>query len=471
MTGSVALLGLLLSHSIGSWGLPPPVVPRGDLDVLESRLEATLVENRVRRCERPVLRGAPVPGPAAHDLALVATGGAALSACYDFLEEFAAVLFAPPDGRERQTGLVNRFVEVCRPLPPALTRAVSHEDACSPFLPGRRGLPELGRLLRGIAAARQLAALTVLSGDAAAGARRFLDLIRYCQDLVRGGVPLVLVMQTSSLLEEIVVNDLHQLLGRPEVRAADLDAIAAGLDGLLASEPAFPQSVAADTTWLAVEAGLPMLRPPGWEPAGGFSHGRRITAKDRAPDLFPWIPAAREGAVLFSAFMELDRRRRAACPPGATLPACFEGLRTLSSAQAASAGRPGWLRWLLVIGAPDVRAALRRELEARVLAMVDAPFEGYVVRFAGRAFHLAVARLLVEIHREIRRDGRCPGDGDLETERWRRVRADPVFGGLLAVARTGPVSYVITSRHGFGVVERGAALPRFELSVPQCEGR
>lgn len=471
MTGPLTLLALLLTHSVGSWGLPPAVVPDAELEILEAQLDETLAANRARRCPRAVLRGAPSPGPAAHDLALVAAGGAGLAECYDFLGEFAPVLFAPPDGSERQTGLVNRFTEICRPLPRAVARAVSHEDACSPFMPGRQGLPDIGVLLRGLAAARQLGALAVLSGDARAGVDRFVDVIRLCQDLVRGGVPLILAMRTTSILHEVVANDLSQLIARPELSTEDLARLAEALEGLVASEPSFPRCVAADTTWLAVEAGLPMLHPAGWEPPGGFSQGRQVTERDRSPDLFPLIPVDRERGIIFSAIMDLDRRRRAACPVGASPAQCAAGLQALTAARSAEEGRPSWLRWLLIIGSPEPRRALRRELQARMQARVYAPFERYAPLFAGRSFHLAVTRFLAEVHLELRRTGRCPDTSALAAERWRRVLGDPIFGGTLGTRRGGEVSYVVTTRGGFPG-EGGAARPlTFELSVPECKGR
>ncbi len=471
MTGSVTLLALLLSHTVASWGLPPAVVPHGDLEILEARLEETIAENRALRCPRPVLRGAPISGTGGHDLTLVVEGGVGLAACYSFLTDFGEVLFGPPDGSERQTGLVNRFTEVCSALPDAVARAVGHEDACSPYVPGRRGLPDLQLLMRAIAGARQLAALTVLAGKPGVGAARFLDVVRLCQDLVRGGVPLVLAMRTSAVLREVAMNDLVQLVARPEVLPEDLAAISEALALLIASEPSFPRIVAADTTWLSLEAGLPLLKPTDWEPPGGYSFGRTMTAAERSPDLLPWITASRERAVIFSAFMGLDQRRREACPLDASLPDCHGGFVAASLERDASDGTPRWKKWVRVLGAPSPLRALRALTEARVRAMVDAPFEGYVLEYASRSFHLAVVRFLVEIHLELRRTGRCPGADDLDATRWSDVLADPIFGGTLGTRRTGPVSFVVETRGRFEVQPGDPRPLDYVLSVPECEGR
>jgi len=469
MTGSVTLLALLLSHSVASWGLPPTVVPQADLEILEARLEETIAENRALRCPRPVLRGAPIPGGGGHDLTLLVEGGAGLAECYAFLGDFGEVLFGPPDGSERQTGLVNRFTELCHGLPGALGRAIGHEDACSPYVPGRRGLPDLQVLMLAIAGARQLAALTVLAGDPGVGARRFLDLIRLTQDLVRGGVPMVLAMRTSAVLREVTMNDLVQLVARPEVSPEDLAAMSEALGQLIASEPSFPRVIAADTTWLALEAGLPLLKPAGWEPPGGYSFGRQVTAAERSPKLVPWVPASRERAVIFSAFMALDRQRREACPLGASLPDCHAGLVALRQARDVSARTPSWIRWLRVLTSSSPRRGLRSLAEARVRGMVEVPFEGYVLEYASRSFQLAVVRFLVEVHRELRRTGRCPATEDLASKRWSTVMADPIFGGTLGTRRTGPGSFIVETGGRFEVQPGNSRPLGFVLSVPECE--
>ncbi|MFH1530997.1 MAG: hypothetical protein ABIK09_09730 [Pseudomonadota bacterium] len=471
MTGPVALL-VLLSNLVASWGLPPALVSRGDLDVLAARLDATIEENIARHCPRPVIGGAPIPGPAAHDIVLVAEGGAGLHDCYDFLAQYGAVLFGPPvDDGERQTGLVNQFTEICRSLPEALRSATSHADACSPYQPGRRGIPDLQVTMTALAAARRFGAMAVLGGQPAAAAQRFLDVLRFSQDLGRGGAPLVLTMFGTSVMREVIMNDLAQLIERPEVEVEDLEGIASALDQLILSEPSLPRIIAADTTWLAVEAGLPLIRGPGWAPPGGFSQGRRRTPTDDAPDLLPWIPQSRERGIIFSAFMELDRKRRAACPLNATLADCHAGLLALSEARQLMESTPSWIRWLRVALAPAPLAALRRELEERVQARVDAPFEGYVREYASRSFQMTILRFLVAVRLELRRSGRCPTSEDLEAPRWQEILRDPVFGGGLGATRRDPVSYVVESNGRFTTGTGGGTPLRLSASVPACEGR
>ena len=466
MTGAAVLLAVLASLAPASWVPLPQPVPRTELRVLEGLLDATLDANRSLRCPRPVLFGAPRAGPGAGDIALVVEGGAGLSDCYGFLREFGEVLFRAPDGGgEQQTGLVNRFTEVCRTLPEAVRRAVSHEDACSPYVPGCRGVPARQTFLVAVAGMRNLAGLTVLAGRPGDAAQRFLEVLRFAQDLERGGVPLVLSTLSTSVFNEVLLNDLVQLVTRPELRAEELQRIAAALEQLVATEPSFPRVIAADTTWLAMEAGLPMLRGPGWAPPGGFSNGRTLSPRDYAPDLLPWVPVAWEKGLIFAAFMDLDERRRRACPLRAGPGDCYRGLLAMGTARAAAESTPVWVRWVRILVARDPWIALRAFLVDRIEAMVDVPLAQVAVDHASRSFHLAAVRFLVEVQGERQRTGRCPTREEFSGARWARALRDPVFGGVLDARWSGSGTLVVETRGRFGTQRLRAQLP-----LPECEG-
>lgn len=432
MTRNVLLL-LLLLPSVALGGLPP-VISDSEIAALEVHLLAEIEDNRTRTCVRPVLRGRSAAGPADADIVSVVEGDEGLRECYEFIQQFEASVFGPPDAaNERQTGLMARFSKICASLPPAIERATAHDVACSPYLPGRRPLPGLRAPQRALRAARHLAALVVLSDRAGEAADRFLDIVRFAQDLGRGGGPMVMTMLATSTIREILSNDLPQLLARPELSDEDLVRIRRGLGQLIETEPSLQRSIAADTTLLAYEAGLPLLRGPGWAPPGGYSAGNPALPADYEPDLLPLITPGQERRFILAAIMELGRRHREACPESATLAECYLGLRAMTEALRVQRSVPGWLRVLRILAAPSPWGAWLRHLTELVQEMVSVPFETYVPGYAVRSFLLAALRLQVAVIQEARRTGRCPTAEDLATPEWRDRIRDPATGGALVL--------------------------------------
>jgi len=437
----------VLFPSVALGGLPP-VISDSEVAALEARLLAEIEDNRTRTCVRPVLRGRSAAGPADTDIVSVVEGDEGLRECYEFIQQFEASVFGPPDAaNERQTGLMARFSKVCASLPPAIERATAHADACSPYLPGRRPMPGLMGLQRTLRAARHLAALVVLSDRAGEAADRFLDLVRFAQDLGRGGGSMVMTMLATSMIREILSNDLPQLLARPELTDEDLVRIRRGLGQLIETEPSLQRSIAADTTWLAYEAGLPLLRGPGWAPPGGYSAGNQARPADYEPDLLPLVTPGQERRFILAAIMDLGRRHGEACPESATLAECYLGLRAMTEAMRGWRSVPGWLRALQTLAAPSPWEAWLRHLRELVQEMVSVPFESYVPGYAVRPFLLGALRLQVAVLREARRTGRCPTAEDLGTPAWRERIRDPGTGGAL-VLRVG---------EGGGIVVESAA--------------
>ncbi len=428
------LIALLPSVAVG--GLPP-LISDSEIAAIEARLLAEIEGNRTRTCVRPVLRGRSAAGLADTDIVGVVEGNDGLRECYDFIQQFDDVLFGPPDAaNERQTGLMARFSKVCASLPPAIERATAHDDACSPYLPGRRPMPGLRGTQRILRAARHLAALVVLSGRTGEAADRFLDIVRFAQDLGRGGAPLVMTMLATSVIREILSNDLPQLLARPELTDEDLARIRRGLGQLIETEPSLQRSIVADITWLAYEAGLPLLREPGWAPPGGYSVGNQTPPADYEPALLPLVTPGQERRFILAAIMDLGLRYSEACPEGATLAECYLGLRAMTEAVMVRRSIPGWLRILQTLIAPSPWEAWRRHLTELVQEMLSVSFETYVPGYTVRSFFLAALRLQVAVLQEARRTGRCPTAEDLATPAWHERIREPSVGGAFMI-RTG----------------------------------
>ncbi|MBM4370787.1 MAG: hypothetical protein FJ098_03990, partial [Deltaproteobacteria bacterium] len=398
---------------------------RGDVDALLARLEA----NRDRVCERPVLRGEPLEGPADDDLLAILEGRGALGPCRSFLLDHGDDLLGPPSsGGGGDTAPMGAFREACAALLPAVRQATQHRDACSPFLPGRRGLPDLRASLRILSAARHLAALEVLAGRTAEASERFLDLARLCQDLGRGGPPVVLLIMVSGVQRQILENDLAQILDRGDLEAGDLERLEGALAQLRRSEPSLGEAVAGDGQWLAAEAGLPLLMGPGWVPPGGFSFGHAGIPTD-PPDLVPLVPAKREPGLLLQAFLDLDRQRREACPAEALPSDCHRGLSELSERFRERQARPGWIRILAALGNRDpMNRGLGGYLAEVVQDRIAQPFEGYAARVVFHGFLLAATRLRAAVLLHRLRNGRCPALAELGSPAWADRLLDPAFG-------------------------------------------
>lgn len=458
-------------------GAEPRWVPDDELAAWRLEAETEADANRTRRCPRPPLRGAPLPGPADDDLAAFVEPPDDLAECVDTVEAVRTELQQlhhpvgePPHGLPRRVpgwwralddpappvDAARQVVRACSALPARLHRAVSHEDACSPYTPGRRRVPAL------LPPVRLAQALEVLARDALAADRPeqaadlALDALRLGQDLRRGPVSW-LVAIVSLVFTETAAGALEATLDRPTPLPAGLaDRVAAELEALAASEPHPSAWIDGDALRTALQELLPVLAESGWEPPGGRDVGRERPA----PLLVARGLAPRDQAAL--AWDGLRRIRdafRAACPPESPARTCVDGLLEAGRNLGAAARNPQDLALLEAelrdAGADERNVAALRERVAAMIAGAGAPLLARSTpRLLAAPLWLAELRLLAAFRRLADDTGTCPTLDAFAHPPLAAARLDPTTGGPLAVA-AGP--------------EPGVYLVRAELPLPRLE--
>ena len=280
---------------------------------LEAALLAELKAISPTSCVRDVLRGTPVPGPAAPDLLALSRGDEALAACFAlFRTKESDTLVREVLGRPLRAGEARRFIPEARPLDaplpetaragaeaarkacgtlqPRISRIVQHGDACTPFLPGQLNDPEEMGLMRASRVATVLARLEVSTGPARAAVERLLDVLRLSQDTTRGGTAMHMAL-IASFTAAHTYPTLELVLSHPDLGKADLTELARSLDVLSRSELAprahlRPDRIVSELMIMAPSA----LGKDYVIPGGGYRKAARRKTQDGGP------PAAEKAA-------------------------------------------------------------------------------------------------------------------------------------------------------------------------------
>src|SRR6185503_17655827 len=134
-----------------------------EVATLQADVEKRLDANAKRTCAVPILRGAPRPGPAADDIVPFMEPAGPLTSCFTKIAEAqkGAKLEELVAKRDAALGTIDR--ECGEQLATALANIAAHEDACSPYQPGRR--VETSQPLRPIFAAHVVALHADLLAD------------------------------------------------------------------------------------------------------------------------------------------------------------------------------------------------------------------------------------------------------------------------------------------------------------------
>ncbi|MBI2892253.1 MAG: hypothetical protein HYY06_01785 [Deltaproteobacteria bacterium] len=422
------------------------LVPEAEIAELKRSLMATMAENRTRVCKRPLLRGQALEGSADEDIRALIEPTGDLAACLeatraDGVREALAFPAAegaeePPIRTARPLGdpasLTPAIQEVdarCGMLPEAIGRAVGHEDACSPYLTGRRPepslLPYLG-VCRAVAArARHLGQ----EGQLAPALRLLFDALRLGQDLSRGG-PGLLIPMMSAAGGELLLPQAEVLLQSGALSAEDASSLASELDTLIANEVHWSEFLRGEYADMALYMVLPQLEPAGWVPPGGWPDGMGSpTGQDASGALRTksmGLPPRDEEALAWVALDETTRGKRAACPASATLQTCIAALARLTTETVARGTKLG----LPPLSRGPTKATRRQILD--ILEGIAAPADAkYARRYARRLARLAAMR----IHLEARRAATCPAEGDFGRTPLQELLSPAALGGTLGVVR------------------------------------
>ncbi|MBI5503008.1 MAG: hypothetical protein HY907_22375 [Deltaproteobacteria bacterium] len=452
----------------------------------EARIEALRDEfleqaaaNRTRVCRRPVLRGETLPGPADDDLlAIVADTGPA-AACRAAVYENGRVLVpltrfiadsvpagtprrSPPPARPLdqplgEFGEVFEMVEAaCAGLPEAIRRAVGHEDACNPYLPGRRAMPRMREQVNVARAAGLLARRSMREGRLEEAGRLLMDALRLGQDFGRGGSWIGPMISTVAI--RVLAGDVELLFNAPSAFPEGLAAsLQAELTALLSSEPHPSEYFADDCLQVVLQDLLPSLMPAGWTPPGGWDVDKgppnTVTGEGEASgdgegnDVAP--RDARALALL--ATRSVRERFLSACPRESTREACIDGI-------AAAVAALGDSFKTMVEGHELLEAALQpnpdgaalREQVVRLLVDATAiTAMEMLARFPRetqtRTFWLAALRLHAAFRAATDAAGSCPTLAAFDEEPLLSARGDAPVGRLLQVdAGEASETYVVT---------------------------
>jgi len=432
-----AFLFLLVLSPLAVAGQPAPVfrplITREEVAALEADLMAKVKENQERRCLRPVLRGKPLPGNADADIVAVAQGER-FTECFDAVRSDADALRSWLGLRSHDSGPPAAVVEACVGLPEAIGRAVRHEDACSPYLFGRRAVPALVSLLR---ASKALTMQVRVLADAGKGDEALalaLDSLLFFQDLARGpGAPLIAAMLGTAASRVVVEDGLRPVLSGASPALRVLERTALEIDALLASEPGFCDFLPYERYGMALQLFLPVLKGKGWGPPGGFDE--LGTPQDLPEGGAPFgSPKWNEVALSWLGLDRVHGQMAAACKEAKGPLGMAEAFEELAGELSDRAGRSNWRRMLLVLVSPDPVLAVR-EWIFDILGGIAVPaFGRYALKYRERTFLLQAVRIHVEILTMRLKTGKCPSQADLGSGLWTGFLADRTSGEPLQVS-------------------------------------
>lgn len=299
-------------------------------------------------------------------------------------------------------------------LEDALDRAVSHEDACSPYRPALRELPDPGVMV-GLTDASLLAVrarFIAARGEPARAMWLVLDTVRLFQDFARGRAPLVPVMLGVAAYRR-PLESAHAVIGTSTLSAHELDELIAATNTLLATEPTFADIIGGEQAWFELRFGL--------RPYDEISGSMGATISDDT----------REDAVLWLAVTAaLAKNTSIDCPPTASLATCYHSFAQRASA-ARSTDDDARERYLALRFAP--RTVRRNKLIDTLVEASDARWI-YSTYVAKRA--LAITRLIaLRLHLEIARTGKCPTAAELDSTPFATLRRPAILGDSVIVTR------------------------------------
>lgn len=423
---------------------------------LQGRLLAALAENARRRCPRPVLRGPPHPGKADGAVIAVVEPQGSLAACDAAVHRHEAGLRAAlfessslragvalptprrllPAGKlDPKTGPVMR---ACAALPDALERAIRHREVCSPYLPGRRRLPDFRPLIRlslGVSAlASWRARVSTLQG-----VWLVLSALRFHQDLCRGGAAWVWPVVTA-VAGDLLVSTLSGLLSTGRLSQVALREIDRALLTLLQSEPPLRDHLRGEQLYTELSGYLIPLMPKEWTPPGGRPLGTAPSSLASARRPGSVFENQRQGLLLaWLASQRHAERLSAVCPKEAAPWRCLAGIRRLERwnlrrrVELRLRFEQFEQRLMSGLGGHFDRRAIREAAIELLAGLADPTVSGYFVRAARRAFYLAALRVHVGVLERLAGRGPAPIFGARERSRLAGVLLQAKWGGPLRI--------------------------------------
>jgi hypothetical protein len=423
--------------------------------------------NASKSCPRPVLRGSPLPGKAEEDIVAVVEDSSGTDPCSSMLRGMAEALepssddFFCEDWGSSEDGFPPRrlcdtsparradgygtwwsgFAErraQCAPAMESLARAVAHEDACSPYLPGVRSVmdghderfPSLASLIV------MTALKTADEGRTQQAAESLLDLVRFSQDLHRGGTSTEEV-EIAKEVSSAAISALERVLDRTEPLGAPLLAqIDKELAVLIASAPLPSEFLVGGTASSALYGALPMTLGPRWSPPG-----KRI-GEPSGPSFY----SEKTGRQWLVALRGLKLAFERACGPTDSNWKCVQRMEALAAE--ASDRYPKerksvrqWLDWIR-----DPKSAPPTGYTPLSLFVVAGGDYANRVREHGQTqFYLGALRLLAKYRALAEETQSCPGLEAFDRPDFADARIDPYSGKPLRVQEIGAGRFIVSS--------------------------
>lgn len=379
------------------------LVTAAELDAFERDVTTMAKDNATKVCKRPVLRGQALAGSADEDIeellfkvgtpCFEAIGKLREGGFTDSIREPSTRGVArarPVTSEEWLTQPVREALATCRDIPEMLRRAVGHEDACSPFLPGRRPNERFMPIVRlGWAVAIRARALVAEKRPIEA-AEHIFDYLRLSQDLVRGGGTLLSAMIAMAAFN-IVLPELELALNAPMLGAEDAAALAKQFEGLRQTEVSVVEAMESEMIHVGLYMVLPALKDGSWQPPGGYpegENGRQPLGATAVVD-----PLERQGQVFtWEAVQRVHARLARSCTPPKTVKQCLDELqaardRVDGKVEDANANVSALIASMLKAG--DRHSLIRRRIVDVLDAVMFGVYPKYVRKYAWRAAALS----------------------------------------------------------------------------------
>jgi hypothetical protein len=438
-TAFALIISLVLSAVAfaGAPELPAPMVlvAAEEIAELEAVLMAEVEKNRVRKCLRPVFSGVPTTGPADAKISEVIEGEVH-QACYLAMKENHDAVAAYLDGPvSPENKAPEAIVAACISLPVAIAAAVQHADACSPYLFGRRGSPEMLPAVRGGRALAVLIRHEGTAGNWKGAIDMTLNGVRFYQDFNRGpGASLMVAMVSTAAIIIIIKDGIRPLLEVAIPPAAENNLALRGVSALLATDPTFCDCMPYERWGIPLQLMLPVIKGGGWEPPGGFDFGSTPPPEYPLPGTKRLgLAAGQEMALAWVAMETVHSRFAEMCRTNHTPANLFKAMRTASEEILAKPRNSNWKRVLLLLFAKDPQRALRDWITDILQSVAIPAFDKYVIRYAQRRFILQGLRLQLMVARYSKANGTCPSLKGLEHHTFAQATTDPGSGKPMVV--------------------------------------
>ncbi len=382
-----------------------------------------------KTCPRPVVHGPPSPGRAAPDILALAEPRPDLAAC------MAAIPPAPAKDaalvEERQVIIRGLEARCGDELAKLLRTATTREDGCSPFQIGKRAYPTLVPVMGATKLLGVRARRIADAGDAEAALWILVEIAALAQDLYRGRSS-ILVRAVGSSIAVTAGDHAMEIANTSPLSPRAIDALASGLDILLASEPPMSDVIQSELDSFALHEYLPRMKPEDWVPAGGWLTGIKEEMK---PAGEPFLDIREEVGFMMLANEAQVASFSVACPRTANARSCHDGLATVAARATDQDVSALFLRLadLALSKAKNAQRGVRQALLDALLGIAAASYLTYIPKGMGVIARFGALRVHLEILRFAAANKRCPTVAELDAAPFAALRAPAALGDQLRI--------------------------------------